>query len=103
MGRSGTMKLPDELVSAFRAWPVPAFVTVTLAPGITDPDGSEMVPVMVAVSCPNSRAAPNNEEHRQNKTRVRKRYIVPPLLPRKKPGSGLTISNYESACNHGNT
>jgi hypothetical protein len=35
--------------------PVARFVTATAAPGIAPPDGSEMIPVIVAVSdCPNA-------------------------------------------------
>ena len=51
----------------FPDWPVPSFVTVTLAVGITDPDGSVTVPTIVAFSCANTADALNKTRKKETK------------------------------------
>src|SRR5712691_7616953 len=50
VGNEGTVYSPFESVTTIRVRPVPVFVSVTEAPGMTAPDESVMTPMMVPVT-----------------------------------------------------
>src|SRR5262249_11018822 len=56
-GSDRMTKYPCSLLIVLRSWPVPVCLMVTLADGMTAPEGSETVPTIVAIPCPDAIAA----------------------------------------------